>query len=309
MKVFLNYEDNEDTDLHKSLKMTLPKSWKTGPASNLLDQFVESYNTKFADSNPLKADDMHLSVRRPAPGGGAPTGDSNTRLVPLCIDAVVLEEIPDRGDVYVCHGPGRTRAEVEAAEAAAEAERRELLDATVACTHFGCRQRFPRGGPYPPCRYHRSPPVFHETAKYWACCPNRKAYDWDDFQDIPGCQTGVCSERKEDDDDGKLFLGGTDLRERQSADDGTTRLRSIDDFNRARTAGSSGASVLDRLRNVMTELDVDGDLYDQVVDGMRRRHAGTTSDEAELSTAVSRDLGGRLKAMMKSVAAEQLRIK
>ena len=27
------------------------------------------------------------------------------------------------------------------------------------------------------CVCHRLPPVFHETAKYWACCPDKKAGD------------------------------------------------------------------------------------------------------------------------------------
>jgi hypothetical protein len=36
-------------------------------------------------------------------------------------------------------------------------------------------------------RCHKSPPVFHETAKWWSCCPQKKAYDWETFQDIPGC--------------------------------------------------------------------------------------------------------------------------
>jgi hypothetical protein len=302
MKVFLNYEDNENSDLHKSLKITLPKSWKNGPASNLLDQFVESYNAKFQDTNALDATQMHLCVRQQVPGG---TDSTQTELAPVCSDAVVLEEIPDRGDVYICHGPSQTKAEQTEARKKAEAERQAALQNTVACTHFGCRSRFPRGGPYPTCRYHKLPPVFHETAKYWACCPNKKAYDWDDFQNIPGCQTGTCTDQK--DDGQKLFLGGTDLREQ--ANEGAP-LKSIDDFNRSQQAGGADAApVLDRLRKVMMEMGVETELYDQVVDGMKKEYEASCATEAELLAAVSQDLGGKLKAMMKSVAAEQLRIK
>ncbi|KAG7367021.1 CHORD-domain containing protein [Nitzschia inconspicua] len=301
MKVFLNYEDNENSDLHKSLKITLPKSWKTGPSSNLLEQFVESYNAKFQDTNPLKVEEMHLTIRQQVPGS---TDSTKTELVPICSDAVVLEEIPDRGDVYICHGPSQTKADLQAAAQAAEEERQNKLKNTVACTHFGCQNRFPKGGPYPECRYHKLPPVFHETAKYWACCPNKKAYDWDDFQRIPGCETGTCTEIKED---GKLFLGGTDLREQASEG---AQLKSIDDFNKAQSAGGAEAApVLDRLRNVMVEMGIDKELYDQVIDGMKMEYKSSSSNEAELLAAVSQDLGGKLKAMMKSIAAEQLRIK
>jgi CHORD len=301
MKVFLNYEDNENNDLHKSLKITLPKSWKTGPASNLLEQFVESYNAKFQDTNPLKVEDMHLAIRQQVPGS---TDSTKTQLVSICSDAVVLEEIPDRGDVYICHGPSQTKAEVQAAAQAAEEERQNQLKNSVACTHFGCQQRFPKGGPYPECRYHKLPPVFHETAKYWACCPNKKAYDWEDFQRIPGCETGTCTDIKEE---GKLFLGGTDLREQAS--DGA-QLKSIDDFNKAQSAGGAEAApVLDRLRNVMVEMGIDKELYDQVIDGMRTEFESLASNEAELLAAVSQELGAKLKTMMKSIAAEQLRIK
>ena len=176
MKVFLKYEDNENSDLHKTLKITLPKSWKTGPASNLLDQFVESYNAKFQDTNPLQVSELHLGIQKQQEKTFGSMEEAETKIVPICNDAVVIEEIPDRSDVYICHGPGRTKAEVEAEKKAVEIEREEIRKNTVACTHFGCQKRFPKGGPYPDCTFHKLPPVFHETAKFWACCPNKKSY-------------------------------------------------------------------------------------------------------------------------------------
>lgn len=302
MKVFLHYEDNENSDLHKSLKITLPKSWKTGPASNLLQQFVESYNAnaKFADQNPLAESQMHLAQRVQM------QGSEKTELVAICSDAIVLEEVADRADLYICHGPSVTNAERAAAERQAQEERQTQLKNTVACTHFGCRKRFPKGGPYPECQYHRLPPVFHETAKYWACCPTKKAYDWDDFQNIPGCQTGTCTEIKQDEGQ-KMFLGGTDLRE-QASD--TAGLKSIEDFNKAQNAGGAEvAPVLERLQKVMAELGVEKELFNQVVDSMRQDFAPSCANEAEVLRAVANELGGKLKAMMKGLAAEQLRIK
>ena len=299
MKIFLHYEDNENVDLHKSLKITLPKSWKTGPASNLLGQFIESYNAKFQDTNPLTESEMHLSQRV------ARDGDETATLEDICSDAIVIEEMADRADIYICHGPSQTKEEVASKKKAEEEERKSLLQNTVSCTHFGCQNRFPRGGPYPECTYHKLPPVFHETAKYWACCPDKKAYDWDDFQKIPGCCTGTCTEIKEE--GAKQFLGGTDLREQASEGE---KLKSIDDFNKAQSAGGSDAApILERLQKVMSELGIEKELFDQVVEGMRKEHSTSTSNESELLDAISKDLGTRIKSMMKSIAAEQLRIK
>ena len=111
--------------------------------------------------------------------------------------------------------------------------------------------------------------------------------DWDDFQKIPGCQEGNCTDIKED---GKLFLGGTDLRDQASEG---VKLKSIDDFNRAQSAtgAEAAAPVLDRLRDVMIELGIDKELFDQVVDGMKREYAASASSEDEILTAVSDDLG------------------
>ncbi len=302
MKVFLHYEDNESNDLYKSLKITLPKSWKTGPASNLLQQFIESYNAnaKLVERNPLTESQMHLAQRCQV------QGSEKTEVVAICSDAVVLDEIADRADVYICHGPSTTMAEKALAEQRAQEERQAQLKNTLACTHFGCRNRFPKGGPYPECQYHKLPPVFHETAKYWACCPAKKAYDWEDFQNIPGCQTGTCTEIKQEEGQ-KMFLGGTDLREQASEASG---LKSIDDFNKAQSAGGAEAApVLERLQKVLAELGVEKELFCQVVDGMKQEHLSTSANDAEVLQAVANDLGTKLKSMMKGVAAEQLRIK
>lgn len=300
MKVLLHYEDNNNTELHKSLKITLPKSWKTGHVSNLLGQFVETYNTNeaFATANRMEQSKLHLALRQ--------SDGEKSKLVALASDAIVLEVIPDRADLYVMHGPSQTLEEMKTDEGREiERKRAEKIN-TVPCTHFGCKNRFPPGGPYPECRYHIAPPVFHETAKFWSCCPTKKAYDWDDFQNIPGCKTGICSEVK-DNDGQKQFLGGTDLREKAGD---TVKLKSIDDFNKAQAAGGSDAApVLERLRGVLAELGVEHELYDQVVEGIKKEVASQMTDEVDNLTAVAQELGGKLKAAMKAIAVEQLRIK
>jgi hypothetical protein len=329
MKVLLHYEDEEDTTLHKSLKLyvrpaenvlpmstppplstavpprllsvshvvflsTLPKTWKTGPTSKLLEQFVESYNGTTGKENPLAVADLHLALRE------------ETKLVALPSDAIVTERIPDRGDVYIMHGASHSLAALAAQQAEAKAALAAEKKNTVPCTHFGCKNRFPRGGPYPDCRYHKAPPVFHETAKFWSCCPNKKAYEWETFQEIPGCETGTCSEVK--DDDQKLFLGGTDLREKAQV----APLKSIDDFNKAQAAGGADAApVVERLQKALAEIGVEQELFDQVVQGIRKELEGATSSgsEAEIFEQVKGELGSQLKKAMKGIAAEQLRLK
>lgn len=301
MKVLLHYEDNEDSSLHKSLKITLPKSWKTGPTSRLLTQFLESYNANESfQSNPLTEATMHLETRSISTESG-PTVSGR---VALASDAVVVDVIADRADIYIVHGPSRTLQDMADEVAEAKRQKAERLKGSVACLHFGCQNRFPKGGPYPDCRYHKAPPVFHETAKFWSCCPNKKAYDWETFQAIPGCETGTCTDVREEGDDGKQFLGGSDLREKTEA----VPLKSIDDFNKAQTSGEA-APILERLETVLLQLGVEKELFQQVVHGMKVNLEAQTANEAELMEAVKNELGGKLKAAIKAVAVEQLRIK
>jgi len=297
MKVFLHYQDNDNSDVHKTLKITLPKSWKAGPTSKLLGQFVESYNASALGSdNPLDVAQMHLETKQELMEG-------SHELVALASDAVTIETVPDRSDVYIAHGPSQTLEEIESErKAAADAEKKRRAE-SVACVNFGCKNRFPPDGPFPDCRHHRSPPVFHETAKFWSCCPDKKAYDWDDFQAIPGCVTSTCTNKK-DDGDQKQFLGGCDLREKAAGPE----LKSIDDFNKSEAAGGSDAApVLDRLRGVLMEMGVEAELFDQVVDKMKEETAGGMDDPS--LDEVATELGTKLKDAFKVIAREQLRIK
>jgi CHORD len=320
MKVFLHYEDNIETELWKSLKITLPKSWKIGPASKLLGQFVESYNaneTLGGGPNPLDIDSLHLAIRRPVSADDLARNDptatsADTKMEPLPSDAIVVECIPDRADVYVMHGPSKTLQEVKEQQRLEEVTKQKnnqsTMKNTASCTRFGCQQRFPKGGPYPitPCKYHKSPPVFHETAKFWSCCPTKKAYDWEDFQNIPGCcEAPTCTELK-DSTNQPLFLGGTDLREKAGE---AVKLKSIDDFNKAQAAGGSDAApVLERLQLVLAELGIEKELYNQVIDGYMNRFQSQTSNEVELLAAIKTEIGNAIKGSLKAAVVEQLRI-
>jgi len=152
MKVIIHYTDNENADLHKTLKITLPKSWKSGPTSKLLGQFVESYNAaeKCGGRNHLVDDEMHLEVKK------------DGEMISLASNAVIVDCIADRADVYVVHGAPQSLEEIASEIAEAKAKKEQELRNTVQCTRFGCSNRFPRDGPFPDCQHHLSPPVFHE---------------------------------------------------------------------------------------------------------------------------------------------------
>lgn len=310
MKVFLRYEDNDDESTHKTLKITLPKSWKTGPTSRLIDQFVESYNAgKEGQANSLDSNSLHLSIRRPT---SSTDDDAATTLKDLPSDGIIIETISDRDDVYVCHGNSRTTAEINAERKAQLEKEKEELKNLSKCVHFGCNQRFPHGGPYPECKYHSGPPVFHETAKFWSCCPNKKAYDWEGFQTLPACQKGICTDVKEESEGNqKEFLGGCDLREKLDG----PKLKSIDDFNASAAAGGSeGAPILERLRLVLGEMGVESELFDQVLEGVKKEVRekngfGVGQDDAQVVDEAVKNLGGKLKNAMKAIAVDQLRIK
>eukprot|EP00571_Detonula_confervacea_P010250 CAMPEP_0172298546 /NCGR_PEP_ID=MMETSP1058-20130122/1154_1 /TAXON_ID=83371 /ORGANISM="Detonula confervacea, Strain CCMP 353" /LENGTH=305 /DNA_ID=CAMNT_0013007825 /DNA_START=120 /DNA_END=1037 /DNA_ORIENTATION=- len=304
MKVFLRYEDGDEST-HKTLKITLPKSWKSGPTSRLLEQFVESYNGgKEGQLNTLAIASLHLSTRRSTNSDD----DTATELKELPSDGIVVETISDREDVYICHGPSQTLKEIKAERQAQIDKEKEALKHLSSCVHLGCNKRFPKGGPYPECKYHSGPPVFHETAKFWSCCPNKKAFDWDQFQSLPACQSGTCTDVKDEESGQKEFLGGCDIRERI----GGAKLKSIDDFNASAAAGGSeGAPVLERLRSVLDEFGVENELFDQVMEGIEKdviEKNGSGDDDVKVMDEAVKVLGGKLKNAMKAIAVEQLKI-
>jgi phytoene/squalene synthetase len=102
-------------------------------------------------------------------------------------------------------------------------------------------------------------------------------------------------------------LGGQDLREKAEG----PKLKSIDDFNKVQESGGSDAApVLDRLQSVLLEVGVEKELFDQVVEGMRKELAGTENlGDADLLELVKEKLGKSFKSSLKAIAADQLRIK
>jgi disease resistance protein len=47
------------------------------------------------------------------------------------------------------------------------------------------------------CNYHDGNPIFHDIKKGWTCC-NKLVYDWDEFQKLVGCKSGMHSDIKQE---------------------------------------------------------------------------------------------------------------
>ena len=172
MKVFIHYEEPAAESLRQTLKITLPKKWEKGPCSNLMDTFVKNYNAKHPE-NQLNGSQLRIETEM-------------REVVPM--HAVVCERVHDRADLYVKFGAAGappTRLGGGGAKSGGFEAGAGGPDAMRACKNFGCNKKYCERTNFDgECRHHTKPPVFHETAKYWSCCPHKKAYDWESFMPV-----------------------------------------------------------------------------------------------------------------------------
>lgn len=143
------------------VKITLPAKWIAGPCSQLLQYFLKTYNAKFGESKALVEEEMEMECC----GVTLPLSDE------------VQKHVQEYNDIYIRH-----KVQVEG-----PAKRPE---GSVLCTNFGCGKYFMPDDTAATCRHHRLGPVFHDTYKYWACCPEQKAMDWEEFENIVPCVEG-----------------------------------------------------------------------------------------------------------------------
>ncbi|KAG5191019.1 chp-1 [Tribonema minus] len=97
---------------------------------------------------------------------------------------------------------------LKAAAAAPRCTRR--ADGTARCLNKGCKAQdfVVAENARDACTHHRLGPVFHDTGKYWACCPDRVKYEFDDFLAIPGCCRGYHQDGSGEFDNGDGGVGG-----------------------------------------------------------------------------------------------------
>ena len=225
MKVYLHLEEESSHDLPEmTVKLTLPKSWQKTGFDRLKKTFVTSYNKKH--SKELEEQDWHLE-----------SADGKV----YAEDAAVKSMISSGADLYMRRGAGKTMEDLGIAPPPEETPKVEKVqppptsvkakaapkctpvsapkpadkekDKRLVCKRFGCQARYLPGDNHEEaCRYHAKPPIFHETRKWWACCPKKVAWDWDTFTAIPGCMVGAHSDVAQD----KKFMGGADVRAEQA---------------------------------------------------------------------------------------------
>ncbi|KDO26831.1 hypothetical protein SPRG_08122 [Saprolegnia parasitica CBS 223.65] len=61
-------------------------------------------------------------------------------------------------------------------------------DGKAKCVNYGCQvEYFVDINDDKSCAHHAGAPVFHDSGKYWSCCPKDVKYDFDEFLKVPGC--------------------------------------------------------------------------------------------------------------------------
>jgi len=286
-------------ELKMTVKLTLPKGWRSGPTERLLGVFVDSYLKKHPDAA-MDGANMHFVKK-----GG----------IEVAMDAPCTSVLENGDDLYLKHGAGKTMKElgftpspplpsssapspstrtsekekvtvssVKQAQAAADAKleaKRTREDSNAngtekgeVCKRFGCKKHFDPEDERAEgeCRYHEKPPVFHETKKFWSCCPDKVAWDWDSFEEIPGCCTGKHSLEKPGD---TMFLGGTDMRAAAAAEGPITTGGTPERLN------LSSLEKLSSLRKSLVTLGVPGVAFDRKRDELKAQVEEERKDNPE----------------------------
>lgn len=147
------------------VKLTLPEKWLTGPCSKLVEFFVATYNKKFPQFSLAEAD-LHIKCCG----------------VALPLHAEVGKVVSEYNDVIFTHNT-------------AVAARAAPPPGSVLCTNYGCGKYYlPSENGADACHHHAKGPVFHDTHKFWSCCADKKALDWEEFEAIPPCVVGPHSD-------------------------------------------------------------------------------------------------------------------
>eukprot|EP00435_Cladocopium_sp_Y103_P072720 s737_g41.t1 len=165
-------------------------SWRLGCGEASTEEMTaRGFALKNAEkSSPLSTDELHLKIV----GGDHLDNEERVRESLKAGDECYLlgkdsegpKPKPEQAEGYKATPPVCTPVEKKVAKTA---------DGKLRCKNFGCQKLFDPDGPPQECQHHKAAPIFHETAKWWSCCPDSKAYDFDEFMKIPGCTQGFCT--------------------------------------------------------------------------------------------------------------------
>jgi hypothetical protein len=170
LKVYLHYELAGVP--HKTSKLSVPKKWVAEKlVSDVIELFTDSYN-KANPNDAIEKDEVHLI-------------DSNEEKI--YSNEIIGNVLQDRYDYRIKHG---RYLRGEARETKGEGSTGKS-STSLRCRNYGCNQHYEESENHETaCRHHVAPPIFHDCIKGWSCCKDRKAYDWEGFQEIEGCTLG-----------------------------------------------------------------------------------------------------------------------
>lgn len=127
--------------------------------------FIKAYNEKNLDKQ-INIDEFHLQ------------NESNDKIYS---NDIVESALSDHSDYHLKVG----------AHLRSKVTKSKEDDSRLRCRNYGCNQFFAEEENVEgSCQHHTGPPIFHDTMKCWSCCRDRKAYDFEAFQQIKGCSSG-----------------------------------------------------------------------------------------------------------------------
>eukprot|EP01035_Chromulina_nebulosa_P019873 gene19873-25825_t len=218
IKIYLQY--NESDHPEKSSKLSIPSSWQSSKTVlDVINLFIKPYNEKNLD-HLIDIDNVHLET---------PEG------LKLYSNTLISDSLVDRNEYLIKPGSyikGLTT---------------KTIDNRPRCKNYGCNQYYTEeDNVEDSCTHHTGPPIFHDTAKFWSCCPDRKAFDFESFQAIAGCAVSKHSEINQ-----KISIGASPNTPLESvATPVGPVLKSIEEYN---TDNTNAATAVDSAIKTLTE--------------------------------------------------------
>jgi hypothetical protein len=225
IKVYLHYDIPGSPE--KTSKLSIPGSWASKRVSDVIGLFVKPYNEKNPD-HAIDIENIHLETNE---------GSS------IYSNIAVSEGLVDRGDYFIKAG------------AYLFVEKEKVKESRPRCRNYGCNKYYSEEDNHDEaCEHHTGPPIFHDTAKFWSCCPGKKAFDFESFQAITGCNKSKHSTM-----DPSIAIGASPnaTKPKEGVESAAPVLKSIEEYNAtnqdATTAAESAVKTLSERKSSRKE--------------------------------------------------------
>lgn len=212
-------------------KIKVPKSWSGKEVKDVIGLFTGAYNKKNPE-NIVDIDNVHFALE-----------DGSK----IFSNDIVETSLEDHQDYYIKLGQHLKQV----------AEKVTMDPSMIRCRNYGCNQYYREEENHEGvCQHHTGPPIFHDTMKCWSCCRDRKAYDFESFQLITGCATGMHSSVPQN------VTIAASPNARENVGEGVAEaapVKSIADFNSSNpTAASASASAVKTVSTRKSTRQADG---------------------------------------------------